>query len=187
VTALGNTASKELQNFEAKATKELDLKPWNSNSELLNSMKARMSGTNESSCIWWQKDVSKSRKQVASTSTRSGQRLLNRRYCRMGTWHSAKYTHNLFNRLRANVLTSSQLSRHQLRYPYSRISSLEISFIVASPKRMNRCGREYVSQGSLPYAKAVQIRANSTASAFRRSRVLFTLVVVHKEGALPMV
>jgi exopolyphosphatase len=65
MTALGNTASKALQNFEAKATKELNLKPWNTNSELLNSMKARMSGTNESSCIWWQKDVSKSRKQVA--------------------------------------------------------------------------------------------------------------------------
>lgn len=65
VTALGNTALKVLENFEAKATKELNLKPWNTNSELLDLMKARMSGKSESSCIWRQKDVAKSRKQVA--------------------------------------------------------------------------------------------------------------------------
>jgi exopolyphosphatase len=65
VTASGNTALKVLNNFGGKATKELILKPWNTDSELLDLMKARMSGTSESSCIWWQKDVAKSRKQVA--------------------------------------------------------------------------------------------------------------------------
>jgi exopolyphosphatase len=61
----GITASKALKEFEAKATKELDLKPWDGSSELLGSMKARMSGRKGASCIWWQRDVAKSRKQVA--------------------------------------------------------------------------------------------------------------------------
>jgi exopolyphosphatase len=65
VIASGATASKALKEFEAKATKELDLKPWKRSSELLGSMRARMSGSNGASCIWLQGDVTKSRKQVA--------------------------------------------------------------------------------------------------------------------------
>jgi exopolyphosphatase len=65
VSASGITASKALKEFEAKATKDLGLKPWDANSELLESIKARMGGINGSSCLWWQRDVAKSRKQVA--------------------------------------------------------------------------------------------------------------------------
>ena len=65
VTASGNPASKVLKYFEATVTEELDLKPWDVSSELLDSMKAMMSEPDVRSCLWWQRDVAKSRKQVA--------------------------------------------------------------------------------------------------------------------------
>jgi exopolyphosphatase len=65
LTASGKPALEALKTFEAEATKELDLRPWNANSELLDLVKATASGANKSSCLWWQADVAKSRKQVA--------------------------------------------------------------------------------------------------------------------------
>lgn len=65
VLASGTTASKALKEFEARATMQLDLKPWDAHPELLESMKSRMSDKDGPSCLWWQHDVAKSRKEVA--------------------------------------------------------------------------------------------------------------------------
>jgi exopolyphosphatase len=65
VIAFGATASEALKKFDGKAKKELHLKSWNESLELLDSMKSKLTDANGSSSLWWQRDVAKSRKQVA--------------------------------------------------------------------------------------------------------------------------
>jgi exopolyphosphatase len=65
VIAFGTAASEALKKFDRKAKKELHLKPWNESLELLDSMKSKLTDANGSSSLWWQRDVTKSRKQVA--------------------------------------------------------------------------------------------------------------------------
>jgi exopolyphosphatase len=65
VIAFGATASEALKKFDRKAKKELHLESWNESLELLNSMKSKLTDVNGSSSLWWQRDVTKSRKQVA--------------------------------------------------------------------------------------------------------------------------
>jgi exopolyphosphatase len=65
VIAFGTTASEALKRFDRKAEKELHLKSWNESLELLDSMKSKLTDANGSSSLWWQRDVTKSRKQVA--------------------------------------------------------------------------------------------------------------------------
>ena len=63
--AFSATACKILEAFEAKANKKLDLEPWKESPELLESMNSKPRDSNWSSRLWWQRDVAKSRKQVA--------------------------------------------------------------------------------------------------------------------------
>jgi exopolyphosphatase len=65
VIAFGATASEALEKFDRKAKKELHLMSWNESLELLDSMKSKLTDANRSSSLWWQRDVTKSRKQVA--------------------------------------------------------------------------------------------------------------------------
>jgi exopolyphosphatase len=65
VTAFGATASEALKKFNGKAQKELHLEAWSESLELLDSLKSKLTDTNGSSSLWWQRDVTKSRKQVA--------------------------------------------------------------------------------------------------------------------------
>jgi exopolyphosphatase len=65
VIAFSAAASEALKRFDGKAKKELHLKSWNESPELLDSMKSKLTDANGSSYLWWQRDVTKSRKQVA--------------------------------------------------------------------------------------------------------------------------
>lgn len=65
IVAYGPRTAKALKDFESTATRELDLKPWDENAPLLNWTKATTRETDELSRIWWQQDVTRSRKQVA--------------------------------------------------------------------------------------------------------------------------
>lgn len=65
VVASGSAATKALKRFKAKAVHELKLESWNEESQLVQTLKDEASSGDSSSQVWWQRALSKSRKQVA--------------------------------------------------------------------------------------------------------------------------
>ena len=76
IVAFGSTAAKALDTFKSKATAELRLEQWKESSDLLEKLAKYSKQEIGLAYVWWQRDVGKSRKQVAPLLRETAQNSL---------------------------------------------------------------------------------------------------------------